>query len=59
MINSKSEFNHPPVKRLELKNRAKINEKQTSNPRGINSKSDKKATLHLPEGQWTDEALKK
>ena len=44
VINNKSEFNHPPVKRLELKNRAKINEKQPSNPRGIDSKSDKKAT---------------
>ena len=44
VINSKSEFNHPPVKRLELKNRAEINENKPFNPKGIGPKGDKKAT---------------
>ena len=44
VINSKSEFNHPPVKILELKNCAEINENKPFIPKGIGSKGDKKAT---------------
>ena len=44
LINSKSDFNHTPDKRLELKNCAEINENKPFNPKGIGPKGDKKAT---------------